>query len=156
MATGKAPDPTSPHPVADLNLGVIGNCSFNALINRQGCVVWSCMPRPDSEPVFNALLSGADPAGDDAQGIYDVRLEGQRTAHQAYESNTPVLVTRLSDGDGQTIEIVDFAPRFTRFGRRFRPIAIVRLIRPVSGHPRIRIRLRPTFSYGAEPPGITR
>jgi GH15 family glucan-1,4-alpha-glucosidase len=35
-------------------------------------------------------------------------------------------------------------------------MAIVRRIRPVSGRPRIRLRIRPMFNYGAEPPIVTR
>ena len=150
-ATAKERDP-----VADLNLGVIGNCSFNALINCEGCVVWSCMPRPDSQPVFNALLSGRDPSADDAQGIFDVQLEDFAASEQFYEDNTPVLVTRLKDKTGQIVEVIDFAPRFNRFGRRYRPIAIVRYIRAVKGRPRVRVRLRPAFDYGAEVPATTR
>lgn len=150
-ATAKERDP-----VADLNLGVIGNCSFNALIDRKSCVVWSCMPRPDSEPVFNALLSGRDPAADDAKGIFDVQIEEFSASEQFYEENTPVLVTRLEDKAGQIAEVIDFAPRFNRFGRRYRPIAIVRYIRAVKGRPRIRVRLRPSFAYGAETPETTR
>ncbi|MBY0511236.1 MAG: glycoside hydrolase family 15 protein [Rhodospirillaceae bacterium] len=138
----------------DLNLGVIGNCSFNALIDRHGRVVWSCMPRPDSEPVFNALLSGKDLGAEDTQGLYDVTMEGEVTARQTYEDNTAILVTRLENTMG-AVEIVDFAPRFNRFGRRYRPVAMVRLIRPVSGTPRIRIRVRPTFNYGSEGPVVT-
>src|SRR3954467_2157609 len=102
-ATAKERDP-----VADLNLGVIGNCSFNALINRKACVVWSCMPRPDSEPVFNALLSGRDPSADDAQGVFDVQIEDFAASEQFYEENTPVLVTHLKDKAGQIIEVIDF------------------------------------------------
>ena len=83
-------------PVADLNLGVIGNCSINALIDRRGCVVWSCMPRPDSEPVFNALLSGADTSGDHVTGLYDVLVENFATSRRSImKTNTAVLVTRL-------------------------------------------------------------
>ncbi|MHB1205463.1 MAG: glycoside hydrolase family 15 protein, partial [Rhodospirillaceae bacterium] len=152
----KSPELPAGAPVADLNLGVIGNCSINALIDRRGCVVWSCMPRPDSQPVFNALLSGKDTSGDDVTGLYDVQLENFARATQRYEYNTAILVTTLEDTSGAAIELVDFAPRFTRFGRRFRPMSIIRRIRLVSGRPRIKIRLRPTFTYGADAPVITR
>ncbi|MBX7201136.1 MAG: glycoside hydrolase family 15 protein [Rhodospirillaceae bacterium] len=143
-------------PAADLNLGVIGNCAINALIDRRGCVQWSCMPRPDSQPVFNALLSGMDTTREDVTGLYDVLMENFARASQHYENNTAVLVTRLEDTRGQAIELVDFAPRFNRFGRRFRPMSIIRRIRPVAGRPRIKIRLRPSFTYGADAAEITR
>lgn len=54
-----------------LNLAIIGNCTFSALIDPFGCFVWSCMPQLDSEPVFNALLAGNDAA----QGFWDVQIE---------------------------------------------------------------------------------
>ena len=37
-------------------LGLIGNCQFSALVARSGEVVWACLPRFDSEPVFARLL----------------------------------------------------------------------------------------------------
>ena len=39
-----------------LAMGVIGNCAFSALIDVRGRIVWCCLPRFDSAPVFNALL----------------------------------------------------------------------------------------------------
>ena len=52
---------------------------------------------------------------------------------------------------GQAVQCVsvDFAPRFRRFGRMFRPPMLMRRIEPVAGRPRITLRLRPTFDYGA-------
>jgi GH15 family glucan-1,4-alpha-glucosidase len=38
------------------NLGLIGNCQFSALVSRTDEVVWCCLPRFDSEPVFSTLL----------------------------------------------------------------------------------------------------
>jgi len=46
--------------VALEDLGLIGNCQISALVDRRGAIVWSCMPRFDSEPVFGALLDDAD------------------------------------------------------------------------------------------------
>ncbi|MGE3475511.1 MAG: glycoside hydrolase family 15 protein [Rhodospirillaceae bacterium] len=155
MAAAQA-DPSHPLPLSDLNLGVIGNCSFNALIDQRACVVWSCMPRPDGDPVFNALLGGIGPQDDRARGVYAVDLENFTSSQQQYFTNTPVLVTRLHDAAGQAVDVIDFAPRFNRFGRRHRPVAIIRIIRPVTGRPRIRIRLRPTYNYGGAEPTITR
>ena len=41
---------------ADLDLGVVGNCAFAALIDRRASVAWACMPRLDGDPVFAGLL----------------------------------------------------------------------------------------------------
>ena len=39
-----------------MNYGVIGNCQVAALIDDQARLVWACLPRPDGDPVFSALL----------------------------------------------------------------------------------------------------
>ncbi|HEX5064994.1 MAG TPA: trehalase-like domain-containing protein, partial [Myxococcota bacterium] len=38
------------------DLGLIGNCQWAALVERSGSIVWCCLPRFDSEPVFSTLL----------------------------------------------------------------------------------------------------
>jgi len=35
------------------DLGLIGNCQFSALVHNSGEIVWCCLPRFDSEPVFS-------------------------------------------------------------------------------------------------------
>ena len=52
-------------------------------------------------------------------------------------------VTRLTDADGAVVEIFDFCPRFERSGRMYRPVAFVRIVRPIVGAPRIRVALNP-------------
>ncbi len=42
------------------DLGLIGNCQFSALVHNSGEVVWCCLPRFDSEPVFSTLLDSQD------------------------------------------------------------------------------------------------
>lgn len=59
------------------------------------------------------------------------------------------VCTRQSDADGGEIEIVDFCPYFRRKGRSYRPVAFVRIVRPVSGSPRIAVRVRPTSNWGS-------
>lgn len=139
--------------MSTLDLGVIGNCSFGALVDGRGRVVWSCLPRFDSDPVFCSLLNDH---GDGDKGFYDVELFGFERSEQSYQRNSAVLVTRLYDGEGGGIEITDFAPRFKQFGRVFRPTMIVRRIKPIGGTPRIRVRLRPSYGYGRERPTTTR
>lgn len=135
-----------------LDLGVIGNCVISALIDREATVVWCCLPRLDGDPVFHALVNGA--GTEDAAGSWSIELAGPARAEQAYLGNTAILVTRLYGADG-AIEIVDFCPRFEVRGRMFRPQMLVRRVRAIAGTPRIRVRLRPAFGYGAHPPQIT-
>ena len=131
-----------------LNVGMIGNCSFAALVDPRARIVWSCMPRFDSDAFFNALINDArEENGDALDGAFSVELEGFAASHQAYVDRTAVLKTTLHGDDG-SIEVTDIAPRFYLRGRPFRPRTIIRRIRPLSGSPRIRIRMRPTFDYG--------
>lgn len=141
--------------MADLNLGVIGNSSFSALIDRSGCIVWCCLPRFDGDPVFCDLLNEGQEERNQRNGIYQIEIENLDHSEQEYLTNTAILVTRLYDSNGSAVEITDFAPRFGQFGRMFRPMNLVRIVRPLRGLPRIRIKLRPSSDYGATKPSIT-
>jgi GH15 family glucan-1,4-alpha-glucosidase len=139
----------------NLKLGVIGNCAFGALVDSVGDIVWCCLPRFDGDPVFCRLLTDGFAASDDGPGTYRIDLVGRVRGEQEYVKNTAVLVTRLYDGAGGAIEITDFAPRYLQLGRMFRPTMIVRIVRPLSGEPRVRVVLRPTHGYGAHRPEVT-
>jgi GH15 family glucan-1,4-alpha-glucosidase len=134
-----------------LDLFPIGNCTASALIDRAGRFVWACVPRVDGDPFFSALLGGRDAAGEDTRGVWSVEVEGATETRQAYLRNTPILRTEIRTADGAAVEIIDFSPRFMRLGRRYRPLAFIRMISPIAGAPRIRIRLRPTMNYGEQP-----
>ena len=133
-----------------LNLGVIGNCAYSALIDDQGSIVWNCLPRFDGDPVFNALLD----AGENG-GFWSFEIEGFDRSEQFYRPNTAILHTRLFDRQGQGIEICDFAPRFVSRNRVFRPLTLVRRVKVISGTPRVRIVLRPRFDWGRQRPVVT-
>jgi GH15 family glucan-1,4-alpha-glucosidase len=139
----------------NLALGVIGNCAFNALIDAAGQIVWCCLPRPDGDPVFNALLAGQTD-GAPLRGTCAVELENLAEARQSYVANTAILATELVDNQGNAVRITDFAPRFQDRGRTFRPLLLVRRIVPIAGRPHVRVRLSPTFHYGATQPSLTR
>ena len=130
---------------SSLELSPIGNCQVSGLINEEGGLVWGCVPRVDGDPAFCALLNG------DAQdvGAWRFELIGQVSSSQHYIRNTPNLVTRLEADDGSAVEILDFCPRFERSGRMYRPVAYVRIIRPVSGNPRVKVVLKPMVNNGA-------
>jgi GH15 family glucan-1,4-alpha-glucosidase len=122
-------------------LGIIGNCSYAALLDR-GSVEWLCWPRPDSSFVFGALL--------DRQrgGAFVVEGVGAEEITQEYLENTNVLRTTFT-GPGGSFELIDFAPRFAQYGRHYKPLMLVRILRRVDGEPRVRIRCRPVYDYGA-------
>lgn len=142
---------------ATLDLWPIGNCQVSALVDRAGRFVWGCVPRVDGEPTFCSLLDDRPRGGEEgSSGFWDIDLEGCVETRQSYVRNTPVLITRHSDADGNAIEVVDFAPRFRRNGRMYRPVAFCRIVRPVAGSPRVRVRLRPARDWGAQAPERTR
>ncbi len=134
---------------ATLDLWPIGNCQVSALVDRSGRFVWGCLPRIDGDPAFSSLLDDAPPAGEGSYGFWEIDLEGVTETVQRYMRNTPILITRHSDSKGNAIEVIDFAPRFRRRGRTYRPTAFVRIVKPVAGAPRIRIRLRPARNWGS-------
>jgi GH15 family glucan-1,4-alpha-glucosidase len=135
----------------NLQLGVVGNCAVAALVDQTGSIVWFCYPRLDGDPVLCALLD----ARPHPEGTFAIELAGQVASEQTYRRNTPILETVLTDHENNALRIIDFAPRFKRFGRFFRPGTLVRRLEPVRGAPRIRIRLRPRFDYGRSPTART-
>jgi GH15 family glucan-1,4-alpha-glucosidase len=136
---------------SSLELGVIGNCQVGALVDRRGRYVWACLPRLDGDPVFCSLLRD-DPTSDE-QGFFAVELRGDVRAEQAYERNTAILVTTLTNNEGASVRIIDFCPRFRQHGRNFRPVMMIRIVEPLAGHIVVRTRLRPMSGYGDKPAG---
>ncbi len=139
---------------ATLDLALIGNCTVSALIDGRGSIVWCCMPRFDSEPVFDALLQSAH--GLPCDGAMSVEIEDLARTEQSYDAGTAIVRTRLFDAAGQGVEVVDFAPRFVTRDRVFRPAQLVRRVRPLSGRPRVRFTVRPHADWGAAPVATTR
>ncbi|HEX6614097.1 MAG TPA: trehalase-like domain-containing protein, partial [Rhodanobacteraceae bacterium] len=103
---------------SNLDLGIIGNGTINALIDGRGRIAWHCVPAFDGDPVFCSLLS---PKLRDA-GFFDIELANESRHEQWYVDNSAVLVTRLTAKDGAQLEITDFAPRYKQHGRIFHPM----------------------------------
>jgi GH15 family glucan-1,4-alpha-glucosidase len=133
-----------------LDLALIGNGAIGLLVDPQAAIVWGCFPRLDSDATFCALLDDAKPGAE--RGIFAIDLHDMARSEQSYATNSAVLVTRLFDNAGGTVEITDCVPRFLHNGRIFHPMMLVRRIRRVAGSPRIAIRLRPAIAYGSDVP----
>ncbi len=138
--------------MSNLNLAIVGNGTWGGLLDAEGRLVWACLPRFDSDPIFPALLD-ADAA---EEGVFAIELDRMVHSEQRYDGNTAIVVTVLEDDAGNALEIRDFAPRFVNFRRMFRPTSLIRRLRPVRGAPRIRIVVRPRCSYGSGRPELTR
>ncbi|GMU58450.1 MAG: glycosyl hydrolase [Myxococcaceae bacterium] len=125
-------------------LGLIGNCQISALVRSDGAIVWACMPRFDSPPIFGALL-------DDEGGRFTISPAEGGKGTQRYLPNTNVLETRFETPTG-TFRVLDFAPRFQLYERSFRPTKLVRIVEPLSGTPRIRVACAPVLGWSKATP----
>jgi GH15 family glucan-1,4-alpha-glucosidase len=125
------------------DFGLIGNCAYLAYIDTHANVVWQCLPRFDSSFIFGGLL---DP---EKGGRFSISTQSEEAAtSQFYMENTNVLVTRFKSEDGE-FEVVDYAPRFIRYERYFKPLMMIRKINRISGNPRIIVECDPRGDYGA-------
>lgn len=131
-----------------MDLALIGNCGYQALLDAHGRVVWLCWPRFDSSFVFGSLLD------EERGGVFAIQPAGTYTSSAEYESHSNVLRTTFEAEDG-AFELVDFAPRFFEHERSFKPRMLVRRLRVLRGAPRIRIRCVPTADYGQVRPQPT-
>jgi GH15 family glucan-1,4-alpha-glucosidase len=127
------------------DLGLVGNCQFSALIERSGSVVWCCLPRFDSEPVFSTLLDERD------GGSFGVAAADGRPGTQRYLENTNVLETRFESPTG-AFRVLDFAPRFVLHDRVFRPTQLIRIVEPLSGTPCLRVHCEPRLGWSKAAP----
>lgn len=62
---------SSPRARASLDLGVIGNGGFGALVDTSARLLWCGLPRLHGDPVCCQLL---DRAGDPDQGVHPVMV----------------------------------------------------------------------------------
>jgi GH15 family glucan-1,4-alpha-glucosidase len=127
------------------DLGLVGNCQFSALLERTGAVVWCCLPRFDSEPIFASLLDHKD------GGQFLIGPADGSAGTQRYLPNTNILETRFTTADG-SFRVIDLAPRYLQYERYFHPTQLVRLVEPIEGTPRIRVVCDPRLGWSKRPP----
>lgn len=127
------------------DLGLVGNCQFSALIENTGSVVWCCLPRFDSEPIFARLLDEKD------GGEFLIGAEDGSAGGQNYLENTNILETLFVTPSG-SFRVYDFAPRFIQYDRTFRPTQLVRIVEPIDGAPRIRVNCDPRKGWSKAVP----
>lgn len=127
------------------DLALVGNCQISALVQRSGAIVWCCMPRFDSEPVFGALLDEAN------GGHFTIGAPDGRPGVHRYLENTNVLETTFED-DAGSFRVLDFAPRFSQYDRMFRPTQLMRIVEPLRGTPRMCVRCEPRLGWSRKTP----
>jgi GH15 family glucan-1,4-alpha-glucosidase len=79
-------------PIADH--GLIGDGATAALVGRDGAVVWLCVPRFDSPPIFAGVLDAA------RGGAFRLAPDDLVESRQYYEPDTGVLVTEMRGASG--------------------------------------------------------
>ncbi len=131
------------------DLGLIGNCQFAALIERTGEVVWCCLPRFDSEPIFSTLLDH------EGGGRFCVSAVDGLAGVQRYVENTNVLET-VFQAEGGSFRVLDFAPLFLQHGRVFRPTQLLRVVEPLDGAPYVKVICEPRIGWSKTPPAQLR
>ena len=127
-------------------IGLIGNGQYAAHVAADGDVVWCCLPRFDAEPVLAGLLDK------ERGGRFLVGPAAGGQGRQAYLPNTNVLTTTFDDGE-TAFRVVDFAPRFEQHQRVFHPTMLVRIVEPLRGSPRVRVRCEPVLGWSGRPTG---
>ena len=141
------PEPERPYDTdldTNYHLGLIGNGRTGALIDRHGTMRFACLPDFDSGAIFCSLLDR------ERGGEMSIRMAGGFAVSQAYVHHTNILRTVFSGDDG-SFEVLDFMPRYRMAGGHvwpYTPPDIVRVIRPLSGTPRIVIGYNPRLEFG--------
>ena len=123
-----------------LHHGAIGNGRVLGLVGPDTSIDWLCLPRFDSPSVFARLLD------QERGGSWAFEGDGTWTSTAAYLRNTNVLRTEITGAEGR-FEIVDFAPRILHGLEVDAPVEITRVIRPLEGTPRVRVRFDPRPDY---------
>ncbi len=124
-----------------LDHAAIGNGRLLALVSPTSSVDWLCLPRFDSPSLFGRLLD------EHRGGSFRIECaDGEVTGTLSYLRNTNVARTEFRVGD-DAWEVVDFAPRLPQGLTVHAPLAMVRLVRPLAGAPRLRVIFDPRPDY---------
>jgi GH15 family glucan-1,4-alpha-glucosidase len=128
--------------VPPLDHGAIGNGRVLALVSPTSAIEWLCLPRFDSPSVFGRILDSR------SGGTFRILAGASEVrGNLRYLPNTNVLSTRF-EVDGAAWEVIDYAPRIPEgLGVRV-PLEVVRIVRPLSGQPKLRVDFDPRPDYG--------
>ncbi|GAB93735.1 glycoside hydrolase family 15 protein [Gordonia rhizosphera] len=121
---------------------LVGDCRTAALVSRDGCVDWLCVPRYDSKSIFAALL------GTEEHGSWRLTpTDPDARATRRYDDDTLVLITRWETSTG-TAEVHEFMP--VDGGR----VDLVRRVVGVSGYVEFITELRLRLDYARALPWV--
>ena len=136
--------PDLPRPSAIEDYGLIGNLHTAALVHRNGCIDWLCLPRFDSAACFARLL------GENQNGYWQVAPVAQPTSTtRRYEGENLILVTRVETATG-VVDVTDFMPVNPPAGIG----QLMRIVEGISGSVEMQTTLFLRFDYGAVVPWV--
>lgn len=127
-----------------LNHGIIGNERILALVSPEQSIDWLCMPSFDSPSVFGRILD--DENGGRFQIVHAIQGNNLK-----YVENTNVLRAMWQNAE-HGYELFDFAPRIVRGLSIDSPPEIIRILKPLKGRPRLRVRFDPRPDYARVKP----
>lgn len=114
----------------------LSDTQTGALVSRDGCVDWLCLPRFDSAACFASLL------GDRNNGHWKFTTAGAiKASSRRYQGDTLILETEMETEEG-VVRLTDFMPP-----RGDNP-DLVRIIQGVRGRVRMEMELIIRFDYG--------
>jgi GH15 family glucan-1,4-alpha-glucosidase len=123
---------------------VIGNCETMALVSRDGCIDWLCLPRFDSAACFAALL------GDDGNGNWRISaVDADVRISRHYREATLILETVFETATG-TAMLIDCMSRSAGNSN------LLRRVRGVTGSVEMMTDLAVRFDYGMSVPWVSR
>jgi GH15 family glucan-1,4-alpha-glucosidase len=127
-------------PIADH--GIIGDLHSVALVGKDGCIDWCCLPRFDSPSIFGSILD------DRKGGHFSLSVIGDGDTKQMYLPNTNVLVTRFFSDSGMA-EVIDFMAIGRESGGQTEQEArqLVRIAKAIRGPVKFRMECQPAFDY---------
>jgi GH15 family glucan-1,4-alpha-glucosidase len=122
--------------------GFLSDTQTGALVSRDGCVDWLCLPRFDSGACFAALLG----KGENGRWRFFPREKITRLQRR-YRGDTLILETEIETGSG-AVRLIDFMPP------RGRNPDIVRIVEGVWGEVMLEMELIIRFDYGQIVPWV--
>ncbi len=122
---------------------IIGNCETAALVSRDGCIDWMCLPRFDDAACFAALL------GDENNGRWLAHPAGSVTnMSRAYRDGTLILETTFETRHGAVV-LVDCMARHQGTS------VLLRQVKGLHGYVDMQCDLLVRFDYGGSIPWVT-
>jgi GH15 family glucan-1,4-alpha-glucosidase len=122
--------------------GFLSDTQSGALVSREGCIDWLCLPRFDSGACFASLL------GEKKDGCWLFSPEEKiDKVNRRYRGDTLILETEIETASG-AVRLIDFMPP------RGKNPDIVRIVEGLRGEVRMKMELIIRFEYGSVIPWV--